>query len=165
MNPELILGTWRLVTCEARSADGRLTHPWGQGAMGYLIYTEDGYMSVSAMSADRALMAVAQEEGALDVFTSYCGKYEIGDGTITHHIEVALVKAWIGTSQIRFFALAGDRLTLTTPPTSAHGAQSVAQLVWERVGKRGALAGTAGRGLCEQNDEADLDDTAKQEVT
>ena len=38
-----------------------------------------------------------------------------------------------GTDQRRFFAIAGDRLTLTTPPFPRSGRQVTAKLVWERM--------------------------------
>ena len=44
------LGTWKLVSCEFRAVDGKVSYPYGQNAVGYIMYTDDGYMSVGLMS-------------------------------------------------------------------------------------------------------------------
>ena len=51
------IGTWRLVSCELRRADGQVSYPVGRDPVGYIIYNPDGYMSVAFMSADRPKFA------------------------------------------------------------------------------------------------------------
>ncbi len=53
MTPNPLVGTWRLVSWENRSTDGTVSHPLGRDAVGLIIYTDDGYMSVAMMRADR----------------------------------------------------------------------------------------------------------------
>ena len=48
-----LLGSWRLVSCETEAADGSIDYPLGADAVGLLMYTEDGYMSVSLARAER----------------------------------------------------------------------------------------------------------------
>ena len=50
-------------------------------------------------------------------------------GVVVHHLEWSLFPNWTGTGQRRFFAIAGDRLTLTTPPFQRNGRQVTAKLV------------------------------------
>lgn len=135
------VGTWRLVSLELRRADGQVSYPFGQDAVGYIMYSQDGYMSVAFMSANRQKFAagdilrgtVEEKVAAADTFVSYCGRYEIQGDRVIHHIEVSFFPNWIGVNQERFYSLDGDTLSLFTPPLLLGGLQQVAYLVWQRV--------------------------------
>jgi lipocalin-like protein len=53
MSPHPLIGTWRLISWENRSVDGRITHPLGKDAVGYINYNRDGYMFVAIMRPNR----------------------------------------------------------------------------------------------------------------
>ncbi len=48
-----LVGTWQLLSCEIRTADGAVSYPWGPDAVAYWIYTQDGHVSYHASVADR----------------------------------------------------------------------------------------------------------------
>src|SRR5436305_1942328 len=93
-----LTGTWRLVSYQLVGSRGRVRYPYGDDAIGYLLYGKDGYMAVCVMAAGRAPFAGeeyrrrATEEGAeaTRTYLSYCGTYEIFPDRILHHIEVSL---------------------------------------------------------------------------
>ena len=99
-----ITGTWRLLSYEARGSDGSVSYPLGRDAVGYIMYTEDGFMSVSMMAsarrryADGDLRGGTDEEklAAADSYVSYCGRYEIQDDSVFHHVEVAFFPNRVG---------------------------------------------------------------------
>ena len=136
-----IVGTWRLANYEARGADGSVSYPLGQNAAGYLIYTNDGYMSVAMMASGRESYAQedllggsdAERLAAADGFFSYCGRFEVEGDVVLHHIDVAFFPNRIGTSQRRFFSFEGDRLLLATPPMLIKGQEKVGHILWERA--------------------------------
>jgi len=138
---ERLVGTWRLLSCELRTADGRVSYPFGRDPVGYIMYSEDGYMSVAFMSANRPRFAVGDILGgtteekvtAAETYISYCGKYEIQGNKVIHHIEVSLFPNWIGVDQERIFEFEGDRLSLSTPPLLVGGMEQSAYLIWERA--------------------------------
>jgi hypothetical protein len=135
------VGTWRLVSFELRKADGEVSYPFGQDAVGYIMYSQDGYMSVAFMPANRPRFAVGdimggtmeEKAAAAETYVSYCGKYEIQEDKVVHHIEVSFFPNWIGVDQERFYSLDGDRLSLFTPPLLVGGMEQTGYLVWERV--------------------------------
>ena len=141
MQRDQIAGTWRLVNYEARGIDGSINYPLGRDAVGYLIYTDDGFMSVAMMAAGRQSYAKddllggsnAERLAAADGVFSYCGLYGMEDDSILHHVEVASFPNRVGTSQRRFFRLDGDRLFLTTPPMLISGREMVGHILWERA--------------------------------
>jgi hypothetical protein len=51
---------------------------------------------------------------AYDKFDAYCGTYTVDEekGTVTHHVEGAKFPNWVGTEQVRYFELQGDRLQI-----------------------------------------------------
>jgi hypothetical protein len=135
-----LLGAWRLVSCETRAQDGAIDYPLGRDAVGLLIYTDDGHMSVSIARAGRRPFAAGdllggtgdEKASAVDGYISYCGRYERRDGSVVHHVEMSLFPNWTGRDQERRVELHGDRLTLEAPPFLVKGTEQRALLVWER---------------------------------
>jgi len=135
------VGTWRLVSLEMRKPDGQVSHLLGRDAVGYIMYTEDGYMSVAIMSGDRPKFAagdirrgtIEEKAAAADTYISYCGRYEVRDSKIIHHIAVSFFPNWIGEDQERVFEFDGKRLSLSTPSMLVDGVQQTGHLIWERV--------------------------------
>jgi hypothetical protein len=136
-----LVGVWRLLSWENRSADGTIDYPLGREAMGLIIYTEDGYMSVAIGRAERKpfsagdLLEGSREEkaGAAASYVSYCGRYDFRGDSVVHHVELSLFPNWIGLDQERLFDVSGDVLTLRTRPMPMGGADRSAHVVWERV--------------------------------
>ena len=134
-----LVGVWRLITVEDQEADGTIVHPYGERALGYLIYHPEGYMSATVMSAERPRLANPSRPFALSpedatavlqtMGSAYCGTYELRDeSTVIHHVEAALIPNMIGQDEVRPFELRGDRLYVYTmrPP-----ARTCA--IWERA--------------------------------
>lgn len=135
-----VVGTWRLKQWEIHHPDGRIAWPLGSDAVGYLFYTSEGYMSVAMMRAERPaftsddLLGGTPEEKAAAAagYVTYCGRYEVRDGIVIHHVELSLFPNWIGVDQVRFAKVEGDELTITTRPLRI-GGETINRLVWERV--------------------------------
>jgi acyl transferase domain-containing protein/thioesterase domain-containing protein len=139
-NPDLV-GTWKLVSWQLRTASGEvLLRPFGD-AVGYVIYSDDGYMSLSVMKANRTRSAsdnpfvasTADNAAAAESYFSYCGRYDVRDGHVIHHIEAGLFPNWVGESQERGYSIDGNRLSLAAPATVG-SMELVHHLEWERVG-------------------------------
>jgi hypothetical protein len=137
-----LIGTWRLLSWENRSvADGGVSHPLGEDAVGYIMYGRDGYMSVAISRPDRARFAAGDLLGggagerarAAETYVSYCGTYEFRGDTVVHFVELSLFPNWVGAEQERLVEVAGDRLVLSTRPILLGGVQRTAHLIWERV--------------------------------
>ena len=88
-----LVGTWRLLSWENRDVSGgEVIHPLGEDALGYIMYGQDGRMSVAIARADRAgfaagdLLGGSAEERAhaAETYVSYCGTYEWRGETVIH---------------------------------------------------------------------------------
>ena len=143
MNPNPLVGAWRLVTYEAHAGD-EVSYPLGEDASGYIMYTADGYMSVLIMAGGRTNFASNDILGGTDeekleaasTFIAYAGRYEFLGDRVIHKIETAFYPNRVGTEQTRFTQLAGDELLLTTPPMVIHGTSRSGRLRWKRAAPR-----------------------------
>lgn len=144
MTQNQFVGTWRLVSWENRDEDGNVSYPVGQDAVGYIMYTEDGYMSANLMKANRPNFAVGDLLGgtteekvrAAETYIAYCGQYEIqaNDRKVIHRIKASLFPNWVGVKQERFFEFMGNnQLSLSTAPFLMSGKQQTASVIWERA--------------------------------
>jgi hypothetical protein len=136
-----LVGTWRLVSLESRSSDGKVSYPLGKDLLGYIMYNENGYMFVAIMSPNRLKFAsgdilggtIEEKAAAADTYVSYCGKYDVQGDTVTHHIELSFFPNWVGVDQERKMAFDGNRLSLSTPPILVEGVEQTQHLIWERI--------------------------------
>lgn len=141
MDANPLVGAWSLVSFEVRAANGLVSYPYGSDALGHIIYSHDGYMSVTIMSAGRPdfetsdLLGGSLEERAeaARTYVSYSGPYEVLDRRVVHHVEVSLFPNWVGGSQERFYELEEDRLRLSTAPMLLGGSEQQAHLIWARM--------------------------------
>ena len=138
-----LVGTWRLVSWENRSVvDGEVSYPLGEDAVGYIMYGQDGYMSVAIMRpegarfADEDLFGGGAEERAqaATTYVTYCGRYEFRGDTVVHRVDLSLSPNWINVEQERLVEAAGDRLMPSTRPTLLGGVRRTAHAIRERVG-------------------------------
>ena len=142
MTSNPLVGTWRLISWEIRSVDGqKISYPLGKDAVGYIIYNQDGYMSVAISRPNRQefeagdLLGGSAEEKAqaASTYVSYCGRYEFYGATVSHHVDLSLFPNWVGVEQERLVELRGNRWSLSTRPMLLGGIQQTAHLIWERV--------------------------------
>jgi hypothetical protein len=141
---ERLIGSWKLVSYEARNDDGRgVIYPLGKDAKGYLLYTPDGYMSAQIMQLNRPRFQTADPSGGTDAesalaargYLAYSGPYHVeDDSVVVHQPEVGLSPNWVDQTQSRRAALIGRRLELSaTGPMPFGQEQLTAVLVWERA--------------------------------
>lgn len=131
-----ILGTWKLLSYYRLDEDGEKVYPLGTDPSGFLMYTEDGYMSAQLMKQNRpdytleGLHNGTREEmaEAAHGYHAYAGKYEIDeeDGSVYHHNEVSLIPNRRGDIQDRQIEFQGDRITITSRTSSTH-------IVWKKA--------------------------------
>lgn len=140
MTSNPLVGTWRLISWEIRSANGQISYPLGKDAVGYIMYNQDGYMSVAISRPNRQKFAAEDLLGgsteekaqAASTYVSYCGQYKFHGDTVSHYVDLSLFPNWAGVEQERLVELRENRLTLSTRPMLLGGIQQTAHLVWER---------------------------------
>jgi hypothetical protein len=140
---DTLVGVWRLVSYQVEDPDsGQAYYPFGKDARGYLIYTASGRMAAvlqaegrKRFSAGNRINAPVEERAeAFSTSTAYTGTYTFLGDRVIHHVEVSTNPDWIGSEQVRYPRIEGNRLTIATPPlpTRPDGKLRVARLIWER---------------------------------
>ena len=139
------IGTWSLQSFTANLPDGKIGYPFGEDAMGRIVYDTQGRMMVQLLRRNRPVFASGDlaagtpEEiaAAFGGSLAYYGRYRVDEkeGTVTHILEACTFPNWVGTSQVRLFTFQNDILTLKTPPiqlSSVGKAPTPMVLVWKK---------------------------------
>jgi len=134
-----VVGIWKIVSWESEfQATGEREPVMGKNPTGYIIFTPEGRMMTVITGEGRKQPKTDQDRAdLLKSMFAYTGKYRLeGDKWITK-VDVAWNPAWVGTEQVRFFKVDGDRLQVmsvwvqsTTRPEKGVGR---AIITWERV--------------------------------
>lgn len=135
---ERFIGAWRLVAFEDDGPDGEVVHPYGQDAVGLLIYESSGLMSVQIMKRNRAPLSSADWQSlpaekikeAIEGFTAFFGSYEVDEpnNVVIHRVEGHVLPDSVGKVLRREFIFSGDVLILQPSPTR--------RVIWERITPR-----------------------------
>ena len=91
------------------------------------------YGGRALLSGDRVSSPAEERANAFASFFAYAGRFDVEDGHVVHHVDVASVENWVGTDLVRLVDRNGRRLTLRTPPLAVGGEIRVTELDWERV--------------------------------
>jgi hypothetical protein len=140
-----------LVSYEVRDGAGaRVGYPLGDDAVGYLVYTVDGLMSVQIMRLGRPGYLAgglgdgteAESAEAARGYVAYAGPYHVErDSVVVHEPEVSLFPNWVDAPAAREVVLVEPRLELTNPETLPYGGRELtAVLLWERFEQPGPAA-------------------------
>jgi hypothetical protein len=66
---------------------------------------------------------------------AYTGKYRVENDKFITTVDLAWYEAWVGTEQVRFFRVDGDKLSIITAPMpnpNKPDGTMIGTVVWER---------------------------------
>ena len=142
LDVSFIVGSWRLLSCEHRSAGGDIELPFGPKPSGRIVYTANGQMIVLITDPSRRLARDPQFFEATDVelaaaargCVAYSGRWTIQGNEVIHDVEQSMFPNWTGNTLVRAFQKDKDCLTLTTSEFTIRRMKYTAILIWEREG-------------------------------
>jgi hypothetical protein len=123
-----LLGTWKLAAFTGTDEDGVTVHIMGEGANGFICYSQDGWVSVEILRADRPRYDVPDTELGTDEQTlaaargmfAYAGRFTTDEENriVYHNLEFSLIPNWIGSRQKRYVSFEdnGNTLVLSADP-------------------------------------------------
>jgi len=130
-----LVGAWELVSYEIIAADG--TKRPGAYDRGQISYDASGRMSAHLMhSSNKAEATPATDDLRAQAYRRYLGYYgpfvvDEGKGFVTHIVEGSSNPSWVGSRQVRYYALSADNAQLTLMLKAADG-RVTQSLVWKR---------------------------------
>lgn len=136
-----LLGRWALVEFAEIDPAGARQHVLGSDATGFIVYGDDGWVSVQMMASGRAAFdgtsvdGATQEQAAAAAtsYLAYAGRYTVDEDTrmVVHHVAVSLQPNWVGHAMPRYVRFEGKRgLVLTAPMSPTTGKTTV--ITWRR---------------------------------
>ena len=129
-----LVGAWELVSYEIIAADG--TKRPGAYDRGQISYDASGRMSAHLMhSSNTATVSPQTDDVRAAAYRRYLGYYgpfvvDTAAGTVTHVVEGSSNPSWVGSKQLRYYALSADNAQLTL--SLRDGARTTQALVWKR---------------------------------
>jgi lipocalin-like protein len=134
-----LLGVWKLESFYTEfQATGEKKRLYGEKPSGYLVFTPEKRM-IGIITAEGRKKPETDEDrvAAFRSLISYSGIYRVeGDKWITK-VDVSWLETWVGTDQMRFFRVDGDRLDVTSMwldnPAVPGSPKTRGVLVWSRV--------------------------------
>ena len=130
-----LVGAWELVNYEIIAADG--TKRPGAYDRGQISYDASGRMSAHLMnSANKAEASPNTDDLRAAAYRRYLGYWgpfvvDTTAGHVTHIVEGSSNPSWVGSRQVRYYALSDDNAQLTLMLKDADG-RVTQSLVWKR---------------------------------
>ena len=142
---QCLIGTWRLVSREDRTASGerRIDPSLGADPIALLVYDRRGNFAAQFMKRDRQSApstpggaAGLNNSRAVGGYDAYFGSYTVDDlaGTVTQRLLGALSPENVGLVLTRSMRVSGDELVIQLDTASADGTPVVRTLRWTRAG-------------------------------
>lgn len=122
-----LVGTWQVMELVDTDSTGKVSYPYGEHPMGYIVYDGTGHLHVQVMRTPATPPFAAGDEhgtdkevrAAYDGYVAYFGTYEVDEaqGKVIHRVQGSLMPSYTGTDQprpIRF--VDGDLVIEGTTP-------------------------------------------------
>jgi hypothetical protein len=109
-----LIGAWKLLGVQFEFAEtGESRDLFGPNPVGRLILTSAGDMMTILTSAGLTPESDQANAGRLfEAMMAYAGKFRVEGDKFTVSCDLAWHPAWVGTEQVRFFKLDGDKLSI-----------------------------------------------------
>jgi hypothetical protein len=137
MQTEDLAGVWIIESFHVEDcATGKRTQPWGDRPSGTVMFDPGGRMFAMITSERRVSHETGLDEA--DAFRSmlaYSGHYRVEPpNRLVTTVDIAWFEPWVGTDQVRFCDISGDRMTLTSAPLNMprQNAKTFAVVNWRR---------------------------------
>jgi hypothetical protein len=136
---QTFVGTYRLVTTETKDASGKWTQTPNFNSVGYITYSDTGYMAVQIMPKDRPKFAGNQptpEEAqkALQGYSAYYGPFTVDErGKFVIHKRTGQLNPGGIVEAKRFYDFVGNKLILTPGDNGITREKATRHLIWERL--------------------------------
>lgn len=137
-----LLGAWQLESWSIGYV-GRddVNYPFGEDAVGLLLYTDDDWMSASISRSGRAELPTDVPFRRIDAellagsyrdYFHYAGRFRVDGSDVIHYVTQSLNPNFVGSEQLRHIELDGSTLVLSGRD-EAGGETRLHQLVWHKL--------------------------------
>ncbi len=132
LSKDMLVGTFRLVSLEARRSDGEISHPFGDAPIGVFIFDPDGNFAVQLMDPDRTSGGATPAGNAhMAMFGTY--RVDGDQQTFTLTPDGATHPALIGSEVLRYVDFRDGLAIFNTPTQEVDGLETTTYITWRKV--------------------------------
>jgi hypothetical protein len=141
-NSSRVVGTWRVTSFSVRTLDtNEVSYPVGENPIGYEHYSPGGYVVTFLQKRNPQKPAgpiytdAERAQFHKDLIGGFTGTYTVEGKKLTKHIVAAWRPDWIGSDQVRYIGIDGNKLTEETEPRvdPRTGKKGIAIVTFEKV--------------------------------
>ena len=135
---EKLLGSWKLVSFFTEDVQTKQrSNVFGEHPDGFAGITLERLFAFVAAEGRKAPQAPEEQAAAYRSMIAYSGKWRLEGGKFITKVDIAWNPGWVGTEQVRFWRVEGDKLFITTAPfpiPNPNGMEKmmIGNLVWEK---------------------------------
>jgi hypothetical protein len=125
-----LVGTWQALEIVDTDQAGKVSYPYGEHPVGYIVYDATGHLHVQLMRTPATPPFAAGDEhgtdqevrAAYDGYVAYFGTYEVDEaqGKVVHRVQGSLMPSYTGTDQPRPIRIVGDELIIEGNTPAGH---------------------------------------------
>jgi len=134
---EKLVGDWKLASFFTEDVQTKeRTNVYGEKPDGYLGISPAGrFYGLVTPQRRKAPQSEEEQAAVWRAMLAYTGKLRLDGERFIVDVDAAWNKDWIGTEQVRFWRVEGNRLLITSAPIpnpNAVGRTMIGTLIWER---------------------------------
>jgi hypothetical protein len=134
---ERLVGHWKLLSFFTEDVQTKQrVNLFGEQPTGAVAFTAAGrFFAIITAEGRKVPQTPEQRAAAYGTMLAYTGKWSLEGDTFVTKVDVAWNPAWVGTDQVRFWRLEGNKLFVITPPIpnpSVAGGVVTVTAVWEK---------------------------------
>jgi hypothetical protein len=133
-----VLGNWKLVSFFTEDVQTKeRKNIFGEHPDGFIGFTPGRFFAIVNAEGRKAPQTPEEQAAAYRTVVAYTGNWRLEGEKFITKVDAAWNPGWMGTDQVRFWRVEGNKLVITTAPTAipnASGADRmmVGHLVWEK---------------------------------
>ena len=136
-----LAGSWKLVSFFTEDVATRARNNlYGEHPNGYIGITREGtearFFGLVTPDGQQAAHSVEEQAAVYRAMLAYTGKLTLDGGKFIVNVDLAWNRDWVGTEQVRFWRIDGNRLLITSAPfpnPNAKGSMVIGTLIWEKA--------------------------------
>jgi hypothetical protein len=135
---EKLLGNWKLVSFFTEDVQtNQRNNSFGEHPNGFIGFTPGRFFAVVTADGRKAPQTPEEQAVAYRTEIAYTGRWRVDGEKFITKVDAAWSPAWVGTEQIRFWRVEGDKLFITSAPVAVPNPNGpdkmmIGNLVWER---------------------------------
>ncbi|HEX3973734.1 MAG TPA: lipocalin-like domain-containing protein [Stellaceae bacterium] len=133
---EKLAGCWKLVSFFTEDvATKQRNNLYGEHPRGCIAITQGRFFGLVTPERQEPAQTPEAQAASYRAMLAYTGKLQVDGDKFIVDVDVAWNAGWVGTQQVRFWRIDGNKLLITSAPfpnPNTAGSMVIGTLVWER---------------------------------